>query len=323
MTRTTKPKLLKPIYLIYGTEKLLLEEAVERLRQRLSLESNLDFDCDEFDGEMSDGTAIVQAAETLPFVSEKRLVVVKNVEKLPPSDQSTIAEYAKHPSEKTCLVLIATKINKGSKIFKTIKEQGGVFEYKAPYRNKYPKWIQEEFSKRGKIITQEIAEYLLEKVGYNLQLLLNEIEKISLFCAEEKKIDLSAVMFLTEKTVKYNVFDFVDSVGRRDQSRALSVLGNLLQESESAGHIFYMLVRHLRLLLKTKALLGKGVDRSKLAQALQITPFEANKYQEQSKNFTETQLKNIFKLLLETDLALKRSEQEPRFVLESLILKIL
>jgi len=316
-----KIKSLKPVYLIYGPEKLLLKEALERLKETLS-SSSLAFNYEQFDGETATGSEIIQAAQTLPFASEKRLVVVKNAEKLKPTEQAIIAQYAKNPVETTCLVLVANKVNKDSPIFKAISEQKSAYEYKPPARSQYPQWIEKEFSRRGQKISPEAVKVLLERTGYNLWQLANEIEKVSLYCHNQKKIDLAEITSLVEKTSMSSIFDFLDACGSRNKERALSTFNQLWHELES-GHIFGMLVRHFRLLLKAKVLLEKSVDDQTLIKVLGVKPYEANKCRSQSRNFSQTELKNAFKFFLEADLAIKSGQQEPKIALENLILDIL
>ncbi|HZD59702.1 MAG TPA: DNA polymerase III subunit delta, partial [Anaerolineae bacterium] len=80
--RAPKQKPLKPIYLIHGDGKMI-EDALVRLKKRISNQVDLDFNFDQFNGSRVSAAEIIQAANTLPFMSEKRLVIVKEADKLP------------------------------------------------------------------------------------------------------------------------------------------------------------------------------------------------------------------------------------------------
>ena len=98
---------LKPVYLIYGEQELLLDRAVRRLRDRLSEAADLDFNMETFDGAEVTAQEVVNAANTMPFMSDKRLVVVRDVDKMVADDLARLADYAKDPAPYTCLVLVA------------------------------------------------------------------------------------------------------------------------------------------------------------------------------------------------------------------------
>jgi DNA polymerase-3 subunit delta len=317
-----KEKELKSLYLIYGTERLLLEEALQRLKGRFAKEADMDFNSDVFDGETATGYEIVQSAETLPFMSGKRLVVVRNTDKLSGKAEELIAKYAENPSETTCLVLVSSKVNQKSKVYKAISKKGEVFEYKPPKKGEYPKWVQSQFLKQNKSITDRAARYLSENLAYDMEKLSNEIEKFCLYYADQSKIDLSEVEVFSLKAPENTIFELIDAVSAKSKSLSLKILNNLLNNNENFTHIFYAMIRHFKLLLKTKDLVERGMDGAELINQLKVHPFVVKKCREQAKNFTLKQLKSAYDLLAEIDLSIKRGEKDPHLIFENLIVSI-
>ena len=80
----------KPIYLIVGEQDLLLEQAVEALKASVGEVADLDFNLETFEGESASADDIVAACNTLPFVSERRLVIVRGVEKMLKDNTETL-----------------------------------------------------------------------------------------------------------------------------------------------------------------------------------------------------------------------------------------
>ncbi|PIY36985.1 MAG: DNA polymerase III subunit delta, partial [Candidatus Aquicultor secundus] len=70
----------------------MIDEALARLRKRISAQFDLDFNFDQFSGAETNAGKIMQAANTLPFMSDKRLIIVKDVEKLSSEDTSQLAK---------------------------------------------------------------------------------------------------------------------------------------------------------------------------------------------------------------------------------------
>jgi len=160
---------LKQVYLIYGAEDLLLEQALSRLKRMVGEVADLDFNMDAFDGESVNADDVVAACNTLPFVSERRLVIVKNVDKMARDGQEVLAQYAADPAPTTVLVLVAVKLAKNSRLFKTIDKMGGASEYAAPRKSDYPREVQRLVSDRGRTVTREGAETLVQAVGFDLR----------------------------------------------------------------------------------------------------------------------------------------------------------
>ena len=91
----------KPVYLIFGDQDLLLERALEQLKRNVGEVADLDFNSETFDGENASADEIVSACNTLPFASERRLVVVRNVDKMAKDGTDALVAYAENPSETT------------------------------------------------------------------------------------------------------------------------------------------------------------------------------------------------------------------------------
>lgn len=315
-------KPLKPVYLLYGDE-FLIEEAIERLKKRLLKENQKQLDFNVFSGLNHSARQILQAAETLPFFGEKNLVIVKDFDSLSSSDRDKIAGYTENPSQMTCLVLALDKIKKGSRIVETVKKKGQVYEFKSLRRHEIPNWVRGKFLRQGKEIRPDAIRYLIDAAGSSLRDLLSEIEKISLFVGDKKEVDREDLESAVSPKAESNIFDLIDALGHRNRRRALKVLNQLLDIGEPPQRIFYMILRQFRLLLKTKALAGRGKSLSVLAGELGLPYFLVEKYLEQSANFSLKQLRGIYEMLWQTDLKVKKGQQPPQLALELLIVQIL
>ena len=312
----------KPAYLIYGEESLLLEEALQRLKERLkSGDDNLDYD--EFRATETKGGQIVDVARTVSFLSNKRLVVIKEAEQLSPPDITALVGYLGNPSSFTCLVLVAQSLKKTSKLFIAFNKKGAAYEYKPPFSNQYPAWIRNEFLARKKKISTDTANFIFLNVGKDLRKLRSEIEKICLFCKDKSEISLSDVEAVIAKSSQSGIFDLVDAIGRRNEKEAFTILNHLLETEKDYYRIFHMVVRQFRLLLTTRALLDKSATERELVSKVKLPSFIVKKYVAQAKNFSSRKLKEIYQYLLETDLSLKTSKKEPKLALEILFYKIL
>lgn len=315
-------KELKPVYLLYGDE-FLIEAAIERLKKRLLEGGQAQLDFKMFSGLNHSAQEILQAAETLPFLTEKHLVVVKDFDGLSPSDKEKITDYAENPSPMTCLVLAVDKIKKGSRIAQIVQKKGQVYEFKSLRRHEIPNWVRKEFSKEGKEISADAIRYLIEGAGSSLRDLKSEIEKASLFVGGKKAVNREDLELAVSPKPESSIFDLVDCLGHRNQRRALRLVNQLLDTGEPPQRVFYMILRQFRLLLKAKGLAGRSESLSVLATELGVPYFLVEKYLEQSANFSLKQLRGIYEMLWQTDLKIKKGEQPSQLALELLIAQIL
>lgn len=315
---------LKPVYLVYGQERLLLEDAVSRLKARLAAQGDLDFNYDVFRGDADRPEAILAAAQTLPFMSEKRLVVVRDVHLMHAEAQKTLAAYVADSSPDTVFVMVAEKMAKNSVLYKAVeKARGTIHQYEAPKKSEYPAWIRGRLAERGKKVTAAAAGRIFEVIGEDLGRLTNEIEKICLYHLDKASLDTEDVDAVLTATTQASIFELTDSLGSRNSRRALRTLENLAGRNEPVPAIYHMVVRHMRMLLATKALLERGVTHTgAIARELKTIPFVAGKYREQSRNFTAQQLRSTVRDLVDIDFRVKSGRAELRTALEQFVVRI-
>jgi DNA polymerase-3 subunit delta len=307
---------LKPVYLIYGDEELLLERAVRRLRERLSKVADLDFNFDVFDGESARVDEILAAANTLPFMSERRLVVVRDADRMPSAALNAFADYASNPSEQTVLVLVAKRIAKNTRLYKAIEKTGQAFEWAKPKRGEYPVEVTKMFAARGRKVSPDAAEVLVRAVGRDLRRLESEVEKIVAYCGDRTSLSAEDLEMVMAFVAPASVFDLTDALGARDCAIALRLVAVLAGQGESVHGLHAMAVRHVRSLLAARALLDRGMPTSALMRELAMPDWQARKVAQQAQRFATPELVGALAGLAAAEFEMKTSRSEPRLILE-------
>ncbi|MDO8987844.1 MAG: DNA polymerase III subunit delta [Coriobacteriia bacterium] len=315
---------LKSVYLIHGAEDLLLEQAIGRLKHRFEQDGDLEYNFQVFEGESTSADDVIAAANTLPFMADKRLVVLRHADKMNATDLGALAQYAADPNPTTALVLVAQKMAKNLKIYKAIDALGGVAEYKAPAKRDYPRTVVDMFASRGKSIGMDGAEVLVRGVGYDLRRISIEMDKILAFTGEREKLSRADVEEVMSATAPASVFDLLDALGSRDCRAALVQLNALLGGGESIYGVHSMALRHIRQLLQARALLDR-VDGSRspeaLAKAIGMSPWQAKNIMRQAKRFTAEELVNALRNAAAGEAQMKTS-RDPRLVFERWLIAV-
>lgn len=307
---------LTSVYLIFGSEELLLERALRRLKDRIAEVADLDFNYEAFDGETADVSAVVAAANTLPFASERRLVIVRGVDRMSAAGQAVLAEYAKDPAPTACLVLVATKIRKDSKLYKAVQALGGVFEYTAPRKSEYPSWVVELFRSKGRTIGADGASALVHAVGRDLRRLEIEAEKIIAYAGERSQLTRDDVTSVVAQTAPVSIFDFLNAVGARECSGALALLDDLIADGQDINGVHAMTVRQLRTLVSTRALIDRGAKPAEVQRSVGMAEWQARVAIEQARRFRAEELSRALRDAATLEARMKTGQGEPRVLFE-------
>jgi DNA polymerase-3 subunit delta len=307
---------LRPVYLIFGEEDVLLERAVKRLTDRMHAHGDTDFDLDVLEAPRADAEQVLASANMLPVLSDKRIVVLRDADRLGKDDAAAIADYCVSPSESTALVLVAEKLDKRSRLFKAVDALGGVYEFKPLKRSEYPREVSDMFSDRGKAADRAAAQALVDAVGRDLRRLESEVEKISLHAGGAQRVTVEDVREVVSETVPTSIFDLLDALGERDCDESLHLLARLLSEGESLHGVHAMAVRHVRSLLGASALERRGTPKREMMSALGRPEWLVRKLVQQARGFSEDELVAALIGAAGLEGKMKTSRGEPRLEFE-------
>lgn len=315
------PEYLEKIYYIYGDE-FQVDEALRRLKKRVATGGDARLSVKEFSGEAAMAAEAIMAAQTLPFFGETTLVIIRRADRLDAREKDKLAGYAANPSPAAIMVLTAEKATKSDKLVKAVEKAGRVHEYKAPKSAELVSWVGNTFKEKDKKISRDDAARLIETVGTDQSALTQEIEKISVYVGTAESVGADDIETVATHNPEASIFTMVDAIGLKHGDTAIMELSKLLYEGEPSPRILHMIVRQFRILLKAKALEERRASVAEYAPTLGVKPFLVDRCRRQAKNFTMSELKQIYGVLKDTDVAMKTGQREPNLALEMLIGKI-
>lgn len=209
----------QPIYILYSSDDFFLYDALSLIKERYSQDS---FNFDVFDLKSSDDTRpiseIIDILNTPPFLSEKRMVVIQNSQKLFKKDIEFLQGYFSNPSKYSVLIMLFGGSNpkifdqRFSKIIKVINLNLSDKEI--------PLWIKERANAMGYSLTEEAIDYLINIIG-DVGLIHSELKKFS--SLNKKNLDVKDIEGLVYASAEYSAFDLIDALKRRDKSRVFKI----------------------------------------------------------------------------------------------------
>lgn len=313
---------ISPLYLFYGKEDFLLDDLLQKIRQQLIGEEGQVFNYQVLEEEKNSFFELEEAINTLPFLGEKRLVIFKAVKlfsgEKKDGDQFFVKMVEDLP-DFTHLVIISPQVDKRKKAYQALLKNGQAIELSPLKPWEIEKFLLERVGLMGKSLNRQAMAYLLEMVGKDLRMLLNELEKAALYVGEKESITQTDLENILSKQGEQNIFRFIDALGNHNCEEALSLLHQLLKLGEPPVKVLYMITQQFRLIWQVKSLAEKGYDKGNIATKIQQRNLYAvEKALAKGQNFTWNQLGSILENLLEADHKLKSSGESPKLVLEML-----
>jgi len=306
-----------PLYLLYGNEPLLIDRAAGLITGAVTGGTGPGMNHDVFSGEDSDPRSIAVAAAAYPMLGERRLVFVRDTEKI--GDPGPLGSYLADPSPATTLVFISHRPDFRQKLFQAIRDKAYLVECKTPYDDRIGSWIENEVKQAGKSIAPEAAELLRLSAGRSLGEIWNELEKIATFVGGRKEITRDDVAAVVGVSRQYNIFDLQRMLGKSDTAGALGIIYKMLERGENMTGPIVQMTHYFG---KLWVLAGAGGDSPEARALIGVNPYFLREYLDASRRYPPRRLERCFLALREADLKLKTSAGTPRQIMTLLILTI-
>ena len=299
-------KKIEPCYLVQGEDILLYDKALELIKKACNLQLE-EFNFLSFDDDSFDGDVVVDTCETLPMGSDKKIVLLKNISKIPENFKKKLKDYLKTPVESTCLV-----------IFDFYNKFDFIISEKVSAKRLDDKSLQDlivaELKNHGKTILPEACQQLIEACCSYYSLINNELNK--LVACDDVEISTKTVNNLVCKETEFTVFELTDALSKRDSQRAVELL-NLMEKDTKT---FALVLNFFRRLFFVAI---SDLTDKELAELLSVKEFAVTKSRSLVKNFSKLQLKNIYEMLDDVDFYFKIGQMQIENALYYLIFGIL
>ncbi|HET7090077.1 MAG TPA: DNA polymerase III subunit delta [Anaerolineae bacterium] len=328
-------------YILHGEDEFSRAEQVAAFKEKIGDATVRDFNVTVLDGRKATLAELRLAADAVPFLADKRLVVVEGLlarlgagkggkgssgDELSGAAREFIAQlidYLPQVPDSTRLVFVeARTLPPSNPILKLAASQPGktVLAFAIP-KNPVP-WIEKRALLHGGRIDRKAASKLAQVIGSDLRRLDSEIQKLITYVNAARPIGEDDVARLVSPSIEANIFDLVDALGRRDGRRAMGELHRLLDLGENSLGLLAMITRQFRLLIQIKELQEKNVPAPEMAKTLGQHPFVIDKIGQQARNFSMEQLERIYVHLLDVDVGIKTGEVGDVLALDLLVAEL-
>jgi DNA polymerase-3 subunit delta len=314
------------IYVIAGKETSLVNAECEKLLDSAfgGLEPK-----QRVTGLFTAETAGVSASEVLdelrtaPFLTDKRVVLVKNADDFISNNRPLLEKYFDNPCPTGILILTVSSWPSQTKLAKKLSKVGKLISVAAPKPWQLPRRLVDYArDAHGKKLSEDTAALLIELVGDELTRLYSEIDKLALFAYEDKAITISHVESLIGHNRVFGAFAVIDAVIAGKTVQAVARLRNMFAEDKTAQFsIVGAFAFHFRRMFAAKAMLEKGVWTGDIVKKLRIWS-NKDSFLAQLRKMSLKQIGSILQQLADIDFKIKTGQTKAEVAIEQLVLNL-
>lgn len=311
-----KTKQFKPVYLLFGEEAFLKNSYKKKLKEAIAGDDTMNYNY--FEGKGLDMNELISLADTMPFFSDKRLILVEDSGFFKTAADA-LTDYLPNMPDTTCLVFVEEAVDKRGRLYKKVKELGHAAEMTRQDSGRLSRWAGTVLAQNGRKITTSTMNLFLERVGDDMENIMMELEKLISYTMGSDVITAEDVEAVTTVQVTNKIFDMVNAIVTRRTRQAMELYEDLLTLKEPPMRILFLIARQFNQLLQVKELTAQGADRGTIASRLKVPPFVAGKMIPQVKAFTKEQIISYVEGCVEAEEAVKTGRLSDRLAVELLI----
>ncbi len=309
------------IALFFGADELAIAEAIAA--EKASIPSDLaDLNIAVLDGRRLKANALAGACDALPFLSDRRLVLVEGALKHLKAgpERDAIRAYLPRVPETTALIFVeGAEVDRRSALFNFLKQIKAIREFPPREGAELQRWLQQRARLLATQLQPEAGELLVEFVGNESRALANELAKLAMYVGPGGSIGTQEVRLLVPDNGESSVFEFVDALAARRMAPALQLLHGLFDDGAAATYLLFMVGRQVRIMLGVAELAAARMQPEAIAAELGQKPFVVRKALSQAGRFDRAALLRLHDRLVELDHWSKTGRIEPEAALELLI----
>lgn len=326
------------LHVLIGEDDYSIRQALEEIKATIGDATARLTNTTVLDGRQTTPEELRNAAETVPFLAEKRLVIVegllarfqpsgrlsrkKNNKRSGENDYQKFADSLKRLPDFAEVVLVDGKTGTNNPLLREIAGAGSVRVFPLLREQQLRTWINQQVATTGGSISPQAVSALVRFVGNDLWMMSQEVVKLSAY-AGERRIEEDDVKALVSNAQEASVFAMVDAIMELRPVAAQGYLQQLLRQGAAPTQLLAMISRQVRIIFQLKELRAQKKTRAEIQTKLGLTSdFVLRKAWEQADKYTAARLKEVYHRLLEADLSIKTGRYEGDLALDILVAEL-
>ncbi|MBD7906878.1 DNA polymerase III subunit delta [Sporosarcina gallistercoris] len=315
----------QPVYLLTGSELYLLQQTLAKIiSETPGIEQQ---DVIYFDLEETPVDRVIEEADTLPFLQDRKVIVAKNASFLKAKERgkekiehpiAQLEAWLQDPSPTATVIFTAPyeKLDSRKKITKVMSSNAFVIEANKLTGTDLAVWVQQQATAFGVVMDRDIADYLVEATGENMMQLSKELEKLAAYLGDAGKITKEVIDSLVPRSPETEIFRLTDTYIAGNRAKTLAVYHDLLRSGEEPIAMTSLIAGQVRLMLHVGTLKRKGYHQQQIASTLNVHPYRVKLVMNNRNSPSEQRLLRVLNDLASIDLKLKSTSGSRERVLE-------
>lgn len=317
------------LQLIYGSNLTRIEEKAASISKKYVGEVD-DFNLVTLNYKETSIETIIEEAQTLPFLSDKKAIIVNDafsftgakVKSDVTHNIDLLIDYMTNKNDDTLIIfkVFNQQLDKRKKLTKLIQKNGEVIEIAEMTETELEQYIKQRLEKENILIDDEAVQLFLHRTGVNYTTVSNELEKLILYV--DRNITAQDVNDIVSVSLEQNIFKLTELILSNKKTEAVQLVRELILQKEEPIKLLHLIINQFRLLYQVKLLLGEGFQQDYIAKQLKVHPYPVKLASREVKKYRQDVLEDKMLKCRNMDYRFKSTYLDRETLFELFLLEI-
>ena len=319
LLQSLKQGKIEPVYFLFGPESFLRDQAARAIADEALRETLLrEFNDSTFSLRTGDARSAIAAAEQLPMMSPRRVVLIRDFAKVNEATEEILLSYIDRPVETSVVIFNTDDCDKRKKFTKKLMS-GAAFDFPPLNNAELTSWARTHLAELKADAAPAVVSRIVELVGSNVRSLANELNKLATAALPSANITLDLVEELVGRSRELMNWELTDHMLSRNEARAMKTLQHLLDDGAPPVMLIGLIASTYRRMALAHALLSKGAPPKEIFRQVPMPPFKQSSYLQMLNRVDGRRIARQMVRIAEADLGIKTSKATPRMQVELLV----
>lgn len=297
------------VYLVHGFQKPLVDKQVKDIVKKALPDLN-EFAINSYDLELIPLANVLDDVMTIPFNSDKKVVIAKNAYFLSSkkdikieNNYQELIDYIENQNDFSDLILVVyDKLDAKNEIVKLLKKKDSIVEVSDIKKEDWPRVVKKLFDNRNITINNEALNLFISKVGSDLTTIINEVDKLAIY---SNVIGINEVRALVSSPLEDNIFNLTNALVDKDYTKALKVFRDLKIQSHEPIALLPIVANQMRFMYQVYYLSKQKMSEKQIVDELGAHPYRVTLTLNKVRKIDEKALLGVNHQLAELDKNIK------------------
>lgn len=301
---------MKNVFLFYGNEELMIKNKIDKLVNSIT---DNQYNINTYDMQVNNVSMAVQDLLTPPFLSDYKVVIIKNPIFLTKSKSEIdhridmLLNYLDNIEDTSYLIIDAggLKLDETSNLFKKLKQKGEVSETRELSQVEMKGWLKRKFAIINKEITDAAVESFFDRIGWNLLTANNEFEKVANYVGSKETVTIDDIEKVVVKELETDVFKLTNALQNGDKKQTILIYQDLIKTGNDPVKLLGLVSKTVKDTYNVCLMIEQGYKQIDIANALGVSSGRAYYIIKSARSFKVEKLENLLLQLHSLDYRIK------------------